>query len=82
VLSSPGGGLAEAGRDVAELVDAMDPGAWADAVLRHRGDAAFHSQAVERSRGAPIRTWSDTATDLAEILTGLIAGDRPDAARR
>jgi GT2 family glycosyltransferase/glycosyltransferase involved in cell wall biosynthesis len=68
VVSSPGGGLSEAGEAVAEFVDPHDPVAWAATVLRHRSDPDHHAAAVARARGAHVTTWKETARSVADAL--------------
>lgn len=68
VLSSAGGALPEVAGDAAEIIDEMEPRAWADAVVRLLGDSSKLADMRERGlRRAKEFSWLDTARKTIEV---------------
>jgi len=74
VLSSDGGALEELGRRcpvAVELLDPLDPAAWAAAWRRHAVDDEHHARAVRAARAAVVPNFSETAAQIVVALRGL-----------
>lgn len=71
VVTTDGGALGEVGGDTPLRLAADDPGAWAEALVRHATDDDYlhRRRADARRAGQKLPTWGAARDELAELLT-------------